>query len=154
MSALCRPKKTKQLKAADAVADLLLDSKVDKQGQPLIDHVRRVADRCAHLSHKQQLAAVLHDCLEDADDPDNALAVIVCLFGREVFELVNSLSRGSDETYLEYIDRLALNAEAIPVKLADLADNMDEARGDFPGRDRLVRRYVEARRRLAGALVE
>lgn len=29
-----------------------------------------------------------------------------------------------------------------------------KAAGDFPGRDRLMRRYVEARKRLAGALVE
>lgn len=120
----------------------------DKQGKPLAEHVMRVS--CTpNLSDDQEIAALLHDCLEDC--PDLVTEQIIChFFGPKVLGLVLILTRRSGESYPEYIDRVVVSREAIPIKLADLRDNLDLSRGPIPPTQRL--KYQRAKESLEIAL--
>lgn len=137
---------------ADALADYLLAGKTDKHGQPLINHARRVAIKCKHLSHEQYIAALLHDCLEETDLYQDSIGDI---FGFKIQEIVAVLTRKNfpEDTYSQYIQNIAHglhSLDAIPIKLADLEDNLDESRG--PIDDSLRDRYKKAHAYLRSAL--
>ncbi|MBR4572090.1 MAG: HD domain-containing protein [Prevotella sp.] len=93
----------------------------DKGGKPYIDHPVRVAARCSDPQAK--LVALLHDVIEDT----TATAEYLLRQGvpGEVVEVVEVLTRRSDESYDDYIHRVARHPLAKVVKLADLEDNMD-----------------------------
>lgn len=163
---------------ADALASVLLDGKTDKQGVPLIFHCRSVYKRCSHLSDEQRIAALLHDCIEDGKVPYSkqivfgsdisVYALIECLFGETVAGLVAVLSRNMHTTedaqgncgllpYEEYILEVAQDQDAIPIKLADIDDNLNEDGLRSPVKDqcewkRLQARYLAARTVLRSAL--
>ena len=87
--------------------------------EPYILHPLRVMAAVEGFGTK--IAAVLHDALEDtsltvADLQEADLRT-------EVIEAVVALTRERGQPYEEYIERLATNAMARAVKLADLADN-------------------------------
>lgn len=134
-----------RLRAADALAEMLLFNLVDKQGAPIIDHVRSVYRMCRSLSVEQQLAALLHEVLEDAREKITPRS-IAQMFGPDVARIVVSLSRLENEPYQDYICRVAEDPDAVPVKLADLNHNLDESRGAVP--DGLRKRYTAARDKL------
>ncbi len=119
---------------------------LDKQGKPLIAHVLRVA-AAPGLSEDQEIAAILHDCLEDCPEFVTE-PLIEHLFGSAVLRLVVAVTRLDGESYADYIERLAETPNAIPIKLADLRDNLDESRGPIPASLRL--RYEQALRHLEG----
>lgn len=145
---------------ADSLAEYLLAGKVDKHGQPLIDHARRVARKCTNLSDEQYIAALLHDCAEDGkslntlsiwSDPTDIRFSVCVLFGDSVSSIILSLTRRPlEETYRQYIERVADDDYAIPIKLADLEENLDELRG--PIDDSLRERYKKAHDYLRSAL--
>jgi len=140
---------------AKCIASTVLFGKSDKSGQPLYAHVERVAERCRNLSHEQYLAAILHDAIEDCQPefaPENVCTAIRALFGHQVERLVLALTRRKDEAYETYLTRLSLNKEAIPIKLADLMDNLDPCRPDFSGREALTVRYRRAYKYLQSTL--
>lgn len=147
-----------KINLAQALAEWSLFGVVDKNNRPTIEHVRRVANACQFLSPDQYFAAILHDSIEDCEGviyPTELHAAIEKLFGKKTLAIVLSLTHNKIcESYEEYIERLARNRLAIPVKLADLADNMDPARGEFPGRDRLLARYEKAKAYLEQKLAE
>lgn len=140
----------KAFKLADALADYALAGVVDKQGRPLIEHCRRVAENCRSkgMSEEQQIVAVLHDVEEDGNI--NGLiglsiqSLFEWVFPHPIADLVHSLTRGKDEPYKDYIR--SLSEEAAEIKLEDLADNLDVQRGPIPESLRL--RYEEAVRVL------
>lgn len=134
-----------EIKLADALAEHALIDKVDKQGKPLIEHSRRVAAAVKHLSHEQHIAALLHDVVEEtANDPDPIyISVVDRLFGRSVGNMVGLLSRDPSREYQSYVEMVALYPRARAIKLADLNDNLDAARG--PIDPSLKQRYERAR---------
>lgn len=138
------------VKLAFIFMESVLGAQLDKNGYPLTAHCYRVARRCEHLSLDQYLAAILHDTVEDGAMvmvPMDILECIELLFGETARSIVEALSRTTNQTYSEYIRRLAQTRVAdlaIPVKLADLADNMDQSRGSFPGKEMLLNRYGKA----------
>lgn len=143
------------VRLADALADYLLAGKTDKHGQPLINHARRVARKCKDLSHEQYIAALLHDCLEDGSIADRTLSILILklLFGAHVKHLVLTVSRPLiGHQYMDYIKDLSEVKDAIPIKLADLEDNLDESRG--PIDDSLRDRYKKAHAYLRSVLEE
>ena len=97
---------------------------MDHGGNPYIFHPLRVMLDLQRKGHKPHVlaAAVLHDVVEDtsitAED-------IRRWFPYEVYDLVKILTRREKETYKEYIENVALEPEAVEIKLADLRDNMD-----------------------------
>lgn len=130
------------INAAEALAEHVLWGMSDRQGKPLIDHCRRVYAACYDLDLDQRLAAILHDVVEDSSVSVEAVRLI---FGPRVADLVDTLSRRNLESYAEYIKRVGLQADAVPIKLADLRDNLDESRGgNFDGYEKLRARYLVA----------
>ena len=71
---------------------------------------------------RAQAVAVLHDVLEDTAVTAEQLRE--ANLSREVVDAVSVLTRRSGQTYEQYIEQVAGNAIARPVKLADLADNL------------------------------
>lgn len=130
--------------AADALAAYVLRDIRDKHGRPLIEHCRRVEDKCRGLRYEQRVAAVLHDCGEDGGLDYKTVAQ---MFGPYVAMMVSVLTRKPSTSYEEYILQITHRSPlAVPIKLADLADNLDESRGPIPGE--LRKRYETAYERL------
>lgn len=127
---------------------------IDKAGQPYILHPLRVA---AKFGDKELLyvIALLHDVVEDTFGKPNEITIseILSEFGGMVAEAVECLTRrevgmlylainmsltpwswdikraDKKEVYLmEFIPRVATNAVAIAVKIADIHDNLDPRR--------------------------
>lgn len=97
---------------------------------------------------RAQAVAVLHDVLEDTAVTAEKLRE--AKLSSEVVDAVTALTRRSGQTYEQYIERVAGNAIARPVKLADLADNLANnkrltRRPDVVAR---IERYERAIRRL------
>jgi (p)ppGpp synthase/HD superfamily hydrolase len=110
---------------------------LDKSGKPYINHPVRVAARLETKAEK--ITALLHDVVEDCGV---TLDQLTARFGAEVADAVDALSRRSDETYWESIERVVrAGGLARSVKLADLADNMSDERQGFPGAASLMKRY-------------
>lgn len=99
------------------------EGQVDKAGEPYILHPLRVM-LDVHAQGAPEyvvVAAMLHDLVEDTDVGH---ALIFDLFGGRVADLVAVLTRAADEDYSHYIGRVATDADARQVKLADLEDNL------------------------------
>lgn len=125
------------------------EDKYDKGGNPYITHLlsvqKRFTDRYGCMDYDCVVACVLHDILEDTDTTEQELLDVEYVTERAV-ELVKILTRRKDETYMEYIRRVAMNPFARPIKLCDLEDNMDITRlSSFSIEDfSLLKRYWEA----------
>ena len=118
---------------------------LDKGNTPYIFHALSVMLRVAArgLRTDMQAAAVLHDVVEDSDF---TVADIRRLFGKEVAEVVDALTRRKKrgEEYMEYIRRLNLDPRAAVIKLADLEENLRADRF-APDKECLARRYLAAK---------
>lgn len=116
---------------------------VDKAGRPYLEHVLHVAARVEGDTAK--IVAMLHDVLEDTDATVDELRALGA--DDEVIEALSLLRHKHGIPYVEYITALARHPLARVVKLADIADNSDEARlALLPERtrDRLVCKYQQA----------
>jgi (p)ppGpp synthase/HD superfamily hydrolase len=114
----------------------------DKQGQPYILHPLRVMLALAkqHAPIEAQMAAVLHDTVEDTDA---TLEEITARFGPVVAEIVDAVSRRDGEVYIEFIHRAAENPLARGVKRADISDNLSRPiPPDMVGIERRYRRAL------------
>lgn len=113
-------------------------------GEPYVIHPIRVMLALADQPLAVQVAAVLHDTVEDTTV---SLAMIEAMFGQEVERLVDALTRREDEKYADFIDRIiSTGRDAILIKLADVGDNMRN--GTEGRRDR----YSNSALRLMDAL--
>lgn len=126
---------------------------LDKQGEPYIFHVMRVALSFAETSPDCRLVALLHDVVEDSEWTLDALRHND--MPAYVVEAVDALTRRKDdrETYAAYIQRLSTNSLAVAVKLADLRDNLRPERiGRLPADQAasLSKRYHAAWHTLVG----
>lgn len=95
---------------------------------------------------KLQLAGLMHDVVEDCY---MTLAEVQSAFGEEVARIVEVLTRKQGEMYFDYIKRVALDPDAIQVKLADLEHNLSDLSETHP----LRQRYQKAMGILLDALV-
>lgn len=105
------------------MATALLRGKVDKAGDPLIEHALRVARAVRPQDAAHRLVAVLHDVIENAGAKLEEVVKLVELFDPEANAL-NTITRRSHEVYEDYIERVAANPIARAVKVADLEDNL------------------------------
>jgi (p)ppGpp synthase/HD superfamily hydrolase len=126
------------------------DGKVDKAGKPYIGHLLRVQQTvAAHGGNEnQQTVALLHDLLEDTDWTEEDLSA---QFPPEVVQAVVVLTKQKGQNYEDYLALVKDCADAIPVKLADLKDNMDLTRlSELTEKDmERVKKYHKAFRFLA-----
>lgn len=132
---------------AKALAYRAHAGQVDKAGRPYIEHVARVA---AAVSDDPDAEAVawLHDTVEDTE---TTIADLYMDFPRSVALAVARLTSYDDETPAHYYGHICRDAIAVRVKLADIADNADEARLallDEKTAARLRRKYAKAREAL------
>lgn len=116
---------------------------LDKGGNPYILHPVRVMLRCNTLEEK--IVAMLHDTLEDSDL--NADDLVKEGFSKEIVDAVVTLTRKTEENYMEHIQKVSKNPLATAVKLSDLADNMDLNRlpGLTPKDFQRLERYLRAK---------
>jgi len=129
------------------------DGLTDKRGEPYWQHADRVMRRLgAYAPLEIKMVALLHDAIEDTHVDADDLRFAGFPLG--VIESVALLTRDHRKTYAEYIQAIAQsgNFDAVRVKLADLADNLDPARSDglTPS---LARRYETAQIVLQDALL-
>lgn len=114
--------------AAYNLAAQLHRGQVDKAGHPYIEHLTRVFLRVVDAggSRDQQIAALLHDSIEDGRT--NIPALDAAGVPTLAVSIITALTRGSSEPYADYIQRVRGHHDAALVKLADLADNSDPER--------------------------
>jgi (p)ppGpp synthase/HD superfamily hydrolase len=116
------------LERAIAIAAAAHTGQLDKGGQPYILHPLRVMMRCTTLD--EQIAAVLHDVVEDSDTTLDDL--VAEGFSPDVIEAVDALTKRPGETRIQAAHRAAAHPVARAVKLADNADNTDLTRIQNP----------------------
>ena len=124
----------------------------DRYGQPYILHVIRVVARL--FDPPAQMAAALHDVVEDTAVTLDELRLMG--YSEAVLAAVECVTRRNNETYEQFIERIAPNPLAVRVKLADVEDNMDLRRGGVLRAEDLERvaRYQRAWKRLTTGIRE
>jgi (p)ppGpp synthase/HD superfamily hydrolase len=121
------------IERARRLAAEIHEGQVDKQGRPYIEHVEAVAAKVAERREDGFIiaAALLHDAIEDGP-PGTDRRIRDAFHCNGIATCVRKLTRDPDEDYLdEYIERVAESAICTRIKLADLAHNLDESRGDY-----------------------
>lgn len=141
------------LERAIALAASFHSGQLDKAGAPYILHPLRVMLRMT--TPDEQIAAVLHDVIEDCGVTADAL--LAEGFEPQVVAAIVALTKqtrnGVEEPYDAFIARVALHPLARRVKLADLADNLDLSRIGSPTAKDLARseKYRRAQQVLLAA---
>ena len=100
---------------------------VDKAGEPYIGHIERVVGYLKEDQREEEILciAALHDIVEDSGVSAEMLRGMGV--PEEVIEAVLLLSRNV-ESGGDYYGRIKNNEKARLVKMADIKDNMNEAR--------------------------
>ena len=114
------PSLNQLLGRAVAIAAAAYQNQVDKANAPYILHPLRLMLR--GQTPLEQIVAVLHDVVEDSDWTLKQLAAEG--FPTEAIAALDCLTRRTDESYDEFIDRVLTNPLAARVKRYDLEDNM------------------------------
>lgn len=111
----------------------------------LYTHSTEVA---ARVEGKAKVVALLHDIVEDTPA---TIEDIEFMFGIRIAEAVDLLTRKKEDTYFDYIHKIATSGDklAIEVKLADLADHLEKVDTLKPS---LKKRYEKATLILGGTI--
>jgi (p)ppGpp synthase/HD superfamily hydrolase len=119
------------------------------EAEPYIFHPLRVM--LSFRDPVDQMAAVLHDAVEDTDIALHDLAEAG--YPTMLVAAVDSLTHRSDESYEDYIERVAVNDVARRVKVADLRENLKNNRRspEAPGNADRIARYERALARLGAS---
>lgn len=143
-----------------ALATRAHTGQLDKAGEEYIGHPLRVMETVARTAAPAgvdaihaQMAAVLHDVVEDTDLTVGDLTAAG--YPADVVAAVDALSHRDGEELEDYLARVAVDRIAVVVKRADMADNSDPVRlSRLPAEraQKLASRYV-GRRRLLDDLV-
>ena len=114
-----------QLERAVEIAEAAHRGQVEKNGTPYIEHCHRVAR--AVETRDEKIVAYLHDTLEKGHgwSPERLLEAG---FSRSVVSAVEALTKRAGETERGFVERAASNKLARTVKVADLKDNLQQAR--------------------------
>jgi hypothetical protein len=130
------------------IAARLHTGQTDKAGRPYVEHLTRVFLRvqAAGGDHFQQIAALLHDSVEDAKTSADELRQLG--IPDEAISIVLALTKRRGQSYEDYLAGLRNDARSLLPKLCDLDDNSDPARlAALPEAlaDRLRQKYERAR---------
>ncbi|MER8930028.1 metal-dependent phosphohydrolase [Mesorhizobium sp. M0859] len=107
---------------AAKIAEQAHAGQTDKTGR---EHCRRVVDAVETLD--QKAIAYLHDVIEKGDGW-NRDRLEAAGFGPSIVSAVDAMTRRPNEGDAAFVRRAAANPLALPVKRADLADNLWQAR--------------------------
>ena len=107
--------------------------------------------RYCHNIEICQKAALLHDVVEDGYLSLEDLTSYG--ISNQIVEIVDIITRRSDETYNDYINRIVSsgNIDAAYVKLADLNTNIDRCIDEPKGN--LMDRYIKAKEKIKLMLI-
>lgn len=109
------------LDRARAIAEEAHRGQSSKTGAPFIDHVRRVAERVS--GEDEIIVGWLHDVVEKG--PGWTLERLRKEgFSERVVDAVDAMSKRDGEDYFAFVRRSITNPLAVPVKHADLSDNL------------------------------
>jgi (p)ppGpp synthase/HD superfamily hydrolase len=122
------------------------------EGEPYVFHPLRLMLR--FTDPVEQMASVLHDVIEDTDLTIDDL--VEAGYTTEVVAVIDCLTHRDDETYDDYIDRVARNDVARRVKIADVNENLANNRRlpNSPANTERIGRYTRALERLRSAVPE
>lgn len=109
---------------AMAIAVEAYSGKIDKAGRPYILHPLRLM--AGFTDDHDKVVALLHDVIEDSHFTAEDL-LRRGIPGLDV-EVIETLSRREGESYIDFIKRICLNPKAIPIKKADIEDNLNVLR--------------------------
>ncbi len=130
------------LERAIEIAKAAHDGQKNKDGTPYITHPFKLMESMDTTDEK--IAAILHDVVEDSDVTIEDLRAEG--FSETILSVVDTLTHKPDESYSDYIKRVAGNPITRKIKKADLKDNMDQRRIPNPtDKDRSrIKKYEEA----------
>lgn len=132
-----------EVQVARALAKLAFKGVKDKQGEPYVGHLFRVAEAVPLIAKP---AAYLHDVLEDTD----LTAEDLIEFGIEQYTIqtIQILTHGEEDTYEQYIEKIieSYNVDALVIKMADIRDNMRPG-GSKARQERLYKPALEKLKR-------
>lgn len=131
---------------AERIARAAHAGQVDKLGVDYFNHVRSVADAVAHLGTEYEIVGLLHDSLEDCNDPKIvSLDLLNAEFGPPIAAAVDAMTKRAGEHYTQdYIPRLLANTIARAVKHADLAHNLSRITQLDPAQQNRLRAKYDA----------
>jgi len=129
---------TENLAKAISIATIAHMAQTRWGGTPYIVHPTRVMLRVLHLGELFAIVAILHDVVEDQDV---SIETIRDIFGHDIANAVDAISRRDGEKYCDFILRCKANRLSKEVKLADIEDNLRSAEGQM---ESLVKRYKKA----------
>ena len=128
------------LKAA-TVAARAHNGMVRKDGTPYFAHPVKVAIRCE--TKEQKIVALLHDVVEDTSVTFQELREIG--FTEEIITAIDSVTKRVGSPYSDLILRARQNEIGRIVKLADIADNLEDQSALDPDEAAfLTKRYTKA----------
>lgn len=109
----------------------------------ILEHAERVMDLVRPFGREFMMVTLLHDILEDTEviyeDLSKTLPYVVV---NDIF----ALTRKSDETYFEYIDRITKSTKSvIIIKYYDILDHLNNKETLKPS---LKKRYLKAKELL------
>lgn len=116
------------LNKAIAIASQVHTDQVDKADRPYILHPLRVMMKMETID--EMITAVLHDVIEDSQDPDKWTTERLRSegFPQEILDALDNLTKRKGENYEVFIERAKKSPLSRKVKLADIEDNMDMKR--------------------------
>jgi (p)ppGpp synthase/HD superfamily hydrolase len=120
------------------------------EAEPYVFHPLRVMLRFRRPV--EQMASVLHDAIEDTELTIDDL--VDAGYPTDVVAAVDSLTHRDDETYEEYIHRVASDEVARRVKVEDLRENLANNRRlpHSPANEDRILRYEWALKRLGASV--
>jgi len=136
-----------QLLLAATVATRAHAGQKRKDGTDYIAHPVRVAIRCE--SKREKIVALLHDVVEDTSVGFKELRELG--FDNSTLDAVDSVTKRPGEKYADFVLRAKANKIGRLVKVADIADNMeDQSALDPDEAEFLTKRYTKALEVLNG----
>lgn len=126
----------KTFEEALAVAANLHRGQTRWDGSPYICHPMRVALAFNDVHH--MIVAILHDVIEDTPMELDEMRI---MFGNEVTEAVDSVTKREGEVYKNFINRSGAHPVGRLVKIKDIEDNMSDGAGDEEKHARCMRKW-------------
>lgn len=110
-------------KAIKIASDAHLEQ-IDKGGKPYILHPLWIMDRVRHLGEDYMIVAVLHDVVEDSENPTETYSNLVKeRFNQNILYALALLTHNKEQSYDDYIKAISTDPIAKAVKLRDLEHN-------------------------------
>lgn len=124
----------------------LHSGQVDRAGKPYFNHIQRVFKSIRQKFPSDDsiaIVALLHDSVEDTS---MSISKIEKMFGKEISQSINAITKRNNEEYSSYLRRVKRNKMARIVKLVDIKDNLNLDRLPNPGLEdfKRVEKYKRA----------